>query len=534
MKPHFSLPAPTPLLRVAVLFAIVLLSILGSPKFMMPAAAWLGPALLVWFVRNHPVKQVLGWGIPALWVSGAVGMHGLVPMPDAAFAVFIAVAAPLGLLPYLLDRWLAPRLRGFAATLALPCIMVAWEYGQSFGNTGVWPSVANSQFGFNSLVQLASVTGLWGISFVVYWFAATVNWALTGPAAPRARGLLTYGGVLAAVLLFGALRTAPALRSGQPTVRVAGITVDNLRCLEAMYADWFGKPVHLPADASQSSPALQEVQRAFGPFIAQPHHARFRTTHGVFTQLHDSLFALTRREARGGARIILWSEGNAFVLKENEADLVKRGAAFAAAHRVYLLMSLAVILPGEVTAERKFLENKTVLVGPDGRVLNTYLKNIPVPGVEPAVPGDGTIPVIPTPYGTISPAICYDADFPQLLRQTGQRGTDLLLLPAGDWKAIAPFHSYMAVFRAVENGFSVVRQVNHGESLAADAYGNLLASASFFGGADKTLVAYLPTRRVPTLYNLIGDAFAYACILTLTGFVMYALLYRRKPELVMS
>jgi apolipoprotein N-acyltransferase len=51
----------------------------------------------------------------------------------------------------------------------------------------------------------------------------------------------------------------------------------------------------------------------------------------------------------------------------------------------------------------------------------------------------------------------------------------------------------MAVFRAVENGFSVVRQVNHGESLAADAYGNLLASASFFGAADKTLVAYLPT-----------------------------------------
>jgi apolipoprotein N-acyltransferase len=173
------------------------------------------------------------------------------------------------------------------------------------------------------------------------------------------------------------------------------------------------------------------------------------------------------------------------VLKENESNLVGRGAAFAAEHGVYLLMSLAVILPGEVTAECKFLENKTVLVGPDGRVLNTYLKNIPVPGVEPAVPGDGNIPAIPTPYGTLSPAICYDADFPQLLRQTGQRGTDLLL-PAGDWKAIAPFHSYMAVFRAVENGFSVVRQVNHGESLAADAYGNLLASASFFGAADKT------------------------------------------------
>jgi apolipoprotein N-acyltransferase len=186
-------------------------------------------------------------------------MHGLVPMPDAAFAVFIAVAAPLGLLPYLLDRWLAARLRGFAATLALPCLMVTWEYAQSFGNTGVWPSLANSQFGFTSLVQLASVTGLWGISFMVYWFAATTNWVLTQPAAQRTRGLLVYGGVLAIVLLFGVLRTAPVLRTGTTTVRVAGITVDNLVCIEAMYADWFGKAVHLPADASQSSPQLQEA-----------------------------------------------------------------------------------------------------------------------------------------------------------------------------------------------------------------------------------------------------------------------------------
>ena len=533
MKIHFSLPASTPLLRTGALTAFVLLSFLGSPRVMMPAAAWIGPALFVWFVRNHPVKQVLGWGIPALWVSGALSMHGLVPLPDAPFAAFIAVAAPLGLLPYLLDRWLAPRVRGLAAPLALPCIMVAWEYAQSFGNTGVWPSLANSQYGFTSLVQLASLMGLWGISFVVYWFAATVNWGLVQPAAQRTRGLLVYGGVLAGVLLFGAIRTAPVLRTASPTVRVAGITVDNLTCIEAMYADWFGKAVHLLADASQSSPDLQEVQRAFGPFLENPHHAKFRTAHRVFTQLHDSLFALSGREARAGARIILWSEGNAFVLKENEAALVARSAAFARGHRAYLLMSLAVLLPGKVTADRKFLENKTVLVGPDGKVLNAYLKNIPVPGVEPSVPGDGTIPAIPTPYSTLSPAICYDADFPQLLRQTGRRGTDILLLPAGDWKAIAPFHSYMAVFRAVENGFSVVRQVNHGQSLAADPYGNLLASASFFAAADKTLVAYLPTRRVPTVYNRIGDAFAYVCVLTLTGLLMYALLYQRKRELVM-
>ncbi len=530
MKPVFDLPTLALRLRLVVLSFFVLCCILASPKWMMPAAAWAAPVLFVWFVRTHSVKQVWVWGLPAQLVAGAFSMYGLIPMPDAFFGVFIVVATALGTLPYLLDRWLSPRLDGFVSTLIFPCVMTSWEYLNAYGSSGVWPSLANSQFGFSSLVQLASITGLWGISFTVYWFASTINWAVSRPAAEGRRGLLVYSGVLGAILLYGTIRTAPVLRAAPETVRVAGITVDNLVCLEAMYADWFGKPRQLPPDASQSSPELREVQKAFGPFIENPHHARFLTTQRVFTQLHDSLFALSRREASGGARIILWSEGNAFVLKENESDLVEQGVAFTKAHPVYLLMSLAVILPGKITDTRKFLENKTVLIGPGGKVLNTYFKNMPVPGVEPAVPGDGCIPVIATPYGNFSPAICYDADFPQLLRQTGQQGTDILLLPSGDWKAIAPFHSYVAIFRGIENGLSVVRQVNHGESLAANPYGNILASVSFFGSTDKTLVAYVPTKRVPTLYNVIGDAFAYACILAVVGFLMYALLYRRTAK----
>ncbi len=66
MNTRFSLPAPSLLLRAGVLAAFVVLSFLGSPKVMMPAAACVGPALFAWFVRNHPVKQVLGWGIPTL------------------------------------------------------------------------------------------------------------------------------------------------------------------------------------------------------------------------------------------------------------------------------------------------------------------------------------------------------------------------------------------------------------------------------------------------------------------------------------
>ncbi len=137
------------------------------------------------------------------------------------------------------------------------------------------------------------------------------------------------------------------------------------------------------------------------------------------------------------------------------------------------------ILPGKITSGRKFLENKSVLIGSGGNILNSYIKNVSVPGVESAVPGDGNIPIVATPYGNLSPAICYDADFSRLLQQTGQKGTDILLIPAGDWKAISPYHTYAAVFRGIENGCAVVRQVSGGLSVAADYYGNILSSMDF-------------------------------------------------------
>jgi len=41
---------------------------------------------------------------------------------------------------------------------------------------GTWGSVAFSQYGNQPLMQLASVTGLSGIAFLVSWFGSLANW----------------------------------------------------------------------------------------------------------------------------------------------------------------------------------------------------------------------------------------------------------------------------------------------------------------------------------------------------------------------
>jgi apolipoprotein N-acyltransferase len=98
------------------------------------------------------------------------------------------------------------------------------------------------------------------------------------------------------------------------------------------------------------------------------------------------------------------------------------------------------------------------------------------------------------------------------MQQLGKQKSGLLLLPSGDWKAIAPYHSNAAIYRAIENGNSIFRQVNGGLSIAADYRGKILGSHDYFTPGEKLLIANVPVAHVNTLYNTIGDAFGYLCL----------------------
>ena len=133
------------------------------------------------------------------------------------------------------------------------------------------------------------------------------------------------------------------------------------------------------------------------------------------------------------------------IFDRHEEEVVQRGQELARQKGIYLILGLGVINPGPVDGERLILVNKTVTLTPQGELANVYLKSNPVPFAEQDYGSDDIIPVIQSPYGNLSPVICYDADFHDFMRQTGQKGTDILLVPSGDWKAIAPYHSYMTI-----------------------------------------------------------------------------------------
>jgi apolipoprotein N-acyltransferase len=179
-----------------------------------------------------------------------------------------------------------------------------------------------------------------------------------------------------------------------------------------------------------------------------------------------------------------------------------------------------------------FLKDEAVLLDPTGHVVWTYEKTHLVPFGEQdlVVQGDGKVPLVDSPYGRLANVICFDTDYPGTVRQAGQAGADLLFAPSDDWQAIDPAHAQHATFRAIENGFSEVREASKGLSIAVDYEGRVLSASDYFTTDQQVMVAYVPMHGVRTIYATIGDLFAWLCIIGLLALTGLAIIQSRTRQ----
>jgi apolipoprotein N-acyltransferase len=486
----------------------IILNAFVMPRWAIPLAAWLYPIFFLRFTRSQPVLR----GMLLLVLVGSlvsiVGLRGVVPFPPAFYFLEIVVGTILVTLPYLLDRVLVRRIGGLLSTLVFPLAgtTVWYLFGLLNASSGTFGNPAYTQYGNLPLLQLLSVTGLWGIVFLMYWLASVVNWAWElGFAWSRVHaGVVLYGSLLVLVLLYGSVRLAVFPVHGR-TVRVAGVS--PARALVDAFDPQLSQPNTMTAVMSGGSPADRQ------------------SIHSAAAPIYDDLLARSAQEAAAGAKIILWPEAAATVLQEDEAALLARASALARTTDTYLDLGLVVLLSHPVHAS--YAQNESILIDPTGRVVWRYQKAHPVPG-EPFYPGDGKVPTVQTLYGRLATVICFDADFPGTLRQAGQAGADVMLVPSNDWREIDPYHTQMATFRAIENGYSLVRQASRGLAITVDYEGNALGASDFYASDPQVMVANVPMRGVHTVYATIGDLFAWLSIVGLAGLIGLAIVRQRQ------
>jgi apolipoprotein N-acyltransferase len=286
------------------------------------------------------------------------------------------------------------------------------------------------------------------------------------------------------VFIFGFVRLNFAPSS--ETVRVAGITPQSLNTLAERLSE-------------KSDPAAiqQEVLSHW-----------------------QAYFDETAREAQAGAKVVVWPEVSGVADAEwgiDVPDLIARAQEVARQNEIYLTVPLYT----RSLDKSEPYENKLLLIDPTGAIVLEHIKygaSVMEPG---RLVGDGKLQTVATPFGVVSAVICYDLDFPAVVQQSGQNGTGLMLVPSKDWLEIDPVHTQMAVFRAIENGMSLVRQTDAGLSIAVDAYGRVLAQTDYFGSTDRTMVAQVPVRHVATAYTLFGRWLDWMCLVAFLAVVGY-------------
>ena len=496
------------------------LAIFSNGMYIVPIAPWLASLFMLRFLRTQRALPGLLVGYVASAVAFYINWRPAFLDAGTMFTVFSVAFALLFFLPYVVDRLVAPKVRGFAGTLVLPAAWVTTEYLLHLVSPlGTFFLTPFTQGGNLPLLQILSITGMWSITFLIGWFASVVNYALEAHFDVRrvGRGVAVYAAVLAAVLLFGGIRLALNPPSAQ-TVKVAVLTTNVSK---EYWPDGEDTPLDKGLIAGSLSP--EERQR-----VTQ-----------TMAEINDDLLTRTRVQARAGAKMVTWSEYNAGTFAEAEAEFLEQAKQVAREEKIYLAFPLIVLEmdPAKRPAPERLVTNKSIMITPDGEIAYQYVKHNLLIGWENdrAIRGPRQVNAIDTPYGRVASVICLDMDYPSFMRLAGQQGVDIVLSGAIDGTLATkgnPVHSTMASFRTIEQGFSLARAGVYGSNVAVDYQGRLLGSSGYYTAEDRTVVAQVPIKGVRTLYTTLGDFFPQLCGLMLAVFIALALLRRTRRAAV--
>lgn len=109
------------------------------------------------------------------------------------------------------------------------------------------------------------------------------------------------------------------------------------------------------------------------------------------------------------------------------------------------------IVAGLVEREQHRIFNVAVLIGPDGNVVGKYRKvALPRTEIDAGVEPGHDYPVFETRFGKVGMMVCYDGFFPEVARELGNRGAEVIAFPV--WGC----NPLLASARACENHVYVI------------------------------------------------------------------------------
>ena len=493
--------------------ASALLLILSFPDFDFSFLAWIAlvPLIVVVVRRPSPARAFLvGWAVGSVffyischWLTYSMIHYGGVPTLLAYF-LLIPGALVIGTFPGLFTLFLALVIKkwGHTAVLLAPVFWTALEWAR-LGITGqLWNAIGYSQAYHPMLIQPAKWGGVYAVSFLILAINSAVAWLII----QRSRWtVVTSAAVVVLVLLVSwvSARSAILAQASQtPAVNVIALQPN------------------VPMKLVKSVEEMKE--------LLERHWSM-------------STDALKHLPDDNSPRLVIWPESPMNFTYARDSGFQEQLATFAKANRTSLLLNSL-----EPAAANGFY-NSALLINEEGRMISQYDKirlmpfgeYVPLPQWLPGAslitgivgdftPGD-KYTLMPFGESRAGVFICIESAYPWIPRTLTTEGADVLINISNDGylgpTAVMRQHLANAIFRAVENGRTVVRVTNSGLTALIHPTGEFQDVTSPFA-IDVRVWKVGEGSTAGTFYTKHGDLFVHLCA-AITAVVLLALLFSR-------
>jgi apolipoprotein N-acyltransferase len=469
---------------------------LAFPNYNFYLLGWVAMGLLVLAAAGAPLKEAPLYGflhgqvfypVCLPWVDTVMRQYGNIdPWIAAGFVGLIGFIGGLICAMFSTGVALASRKSQLLACVIAPFLWTTLEYfrtnipiiGSSWDLSG-YPATRSL-----ALLQITSVTGIFGLCFLIAAYGALLAYAVLVN-----RRRVWEVAVAVTLLLIIVAVGGPYLIPNATPGYVAHLVQTNFPQSESYPADWLtahagelNQLQQISVDAAKQQPGIIIWPEVPAPF-----------------SLQEPLFAARASQIARDANnyflvgVVDWKQGGGKVLASNSAVLLN-----PAGQRIYSYDKIHLLPFGEYVPLRGWL---------------TFAKRLTA-DISDFTPGS-RYSIAQIPQGTFGAFICYEAIFPSEVRQFTAQGAQLLITISNDgWfgRSSAPEqHMFMARVRAVENRRWLLRDTNNGYTESIDPYGRTAAELPI--DIRGQLSAPYDFRRDLTPYARFGDWFSWSCII---------------------
>ncbi len=380
-----------------------------------------------------------------------------------------------------ITRKLVLQTTSWFSVFAFPVLFTFFEFlVMRYSPDGTAGSIAYSQSNVLPVIQLASVTGIMGITFIVTLFPAaiTLAWWFRNERNIFQKLVGFSAVVMVLSLLYGFVRLE---RRDDETIIKVGLAVQDEK---------------------------------YHYFTKQPDIGKETTTTRLYIHQIDSL-------AAAGASIVVLPERAVNISREIEDSIIGMFTQEAKERHI-------IIVFGYTNFRTTVNHNSALVIDETGNVIVDYTKVHLVTGLEDQFTPGKDIGLFSQNSVRKGAAICKDLDFPDYIRKYGKASSGVLLIPAWDFVVDDWLHARMAILRGVENGFSEVRAARQGRLTTSDGYGRVTAEASASNGKAITLLGEVGINKVPTIYTILGDWFGI--VISVLAIYFIGLFFRTRKQ----